>query len=87
MVEPEMTFADLTGIINLAEKMIKQVVNYVLDNNIKELEFFENYTLPKKELVKKLKEVSSKIFVKVDYDQCIEILKKKKEIFVFNDIK
>jgi len=43
MVEPEMVFADLEKITTLAEKLIKYVINYVLENNISELQYLEKY--------------------------------------------
>ena len=58
MIEAEMTFAELETIINLAEKMIKYVIKYVLDNNIAELEFLENYDKENKnEVINKLKKI------------------------------
>jgi len=88
MVEPEMTFADLNDILNLAEELIKYVINYVLDNNSPELKYLENYDKEnKKEIVSKLKKIVDNQFKKVDYAQALEILKVKKENFVFNDIK
>ena len=88
MVEPEMAFADLEAIINLAEKMVKYVINYVLDNNSAELKKLENYDEEnKKEIINKLKKIVGKQFKKVDYTQAIKILKEKKDNFVFNDIK
>ncbi|MCE8159165.1 MAG: asparagine--tRNA ligase [Candidatus Moeniiplasma glomeromycotorum] len=88
MVEPEMTFADLESIINLAERMIKYVVNYVLDNNSLELKYLENYDKEnKKELVEKLKKLANADFKKIDYGESIKVLEKNKKGFVFNDIK
>ncbi|MCE8163532.1 MAG: asparagine--tRNA ligase [Candidatus Moeniiplasma glomeromycotorum] len=88
MVEPEMTFTDLEGVINLAERMIKHVVNHVLVNNNSELKFLENYDEEnKKEIISKLKKFAGEKFKKIDYNKAIELLEKSKEIFVFNDIK
>lgn len=88
MVEPEMAFADLTEIINLAEALIKYVINYVLDNNGAELNYLENYDKEsKKEIISKLKKIVAKQFTRIDYTQAIEILKEKKQDFIFNDIK
>jgi len=85
MIEPEMAFADLETIINLAKRLVKYVINYIVNNNIKELEFLENYN--RKEIINKLKKILSNDFRKVDYSEGIEILKKNKQKFVFNDIK
>ena len=95
MVEPEMTFTDLEETINLAEKLIKYAINYVLDNNSYELECLENYeedkenkkNKTKKEIISKLKNIASEKFKKIDYKEVIKILEKSKKNFVFNDIK
>jgi asparaginyl-tRNA synthetase len=84
MVEPEMVFADLETIIDLAEKMVKYVINHVLINNNQELEHFGSYN--KKEIVNKLKKISQTSFKKISYSECIEILEKNKNSFTFNNI-
>ncbi|RHZ36417.1 asparagine--tRNA ligase [endosymbiont GvMRE of Glomus versiforme] len=89
MVEPEMIFADLETIINLAEKMIKYVINFVLDNNSAELEYLENYDKEnKKEIINKIKKISrtSFRFKKISYNECIRILEKNKKTFAFDNI-
>jgi asparaginyl-tRNA synthetase len=85
MIEPEMAFADLEAIINLAKRLVKYVINHILANNIKELELLENYN--QKEIISKLKKILGNDFRKVDYSESIEILKKNKQKFVFSDIK
>ncbi|CAG8456828.1 5759_t:CDS:2 [Racocetra fulgida] len=66
----EMAFADLEIIINLAEKMTKYVINYVLDNNGTELEYLENYDKEnKKEIINKLKKIVDKKFERMDYSE------------------
>ena len=88
MVEAEMIFIDLNEIINLAERLIKYVINYTLNNNGSELKFLENYHEEnKKELIDKLKKIAAANFKKIDYEEAIEILEKNKKNFVFNDIK
>ncbi|RHZ35611.1 asparagine--tRNA ligase [endosymbiont GvMRE of Glomus versiforme] len=88
MVEPEMVFADLGEITDLAEKMVKYVINYILDNNGTELKKIENYDEEnKKEIINELKNIVISEFERIDYTRAIEILKEKKENFVFNDIK
>jgi asparaginyl-tRNA synthetase len=87
MVEPEMVFADLDKIINLAERLIKHVINYILDNNGTELKYLENYDKEnKKEIINKLKKIVNQQFKRIDYTQALEILKVEKENFIFNDI-
>jgi asparaginyl-tRNA synthetase len=85
MIEPEMAFADLDTIIDLAESLIKYVIKYVIDNNIRELEFLEKYH--QKEIIGKLKNNFNTVFKKVDYSESIKILEENKKSFVFNNIK
>jgi len=95
MVEPEMAFADLDEVVNLAERLIKYVINYVLDNNNSELKYLESYEEnkenkkkeTKKEIISKLKKITGERFKKIDYGEAIKILEKNKENFAFNDIK
>jgi len=88
MIEPEMTFTDLDRVINLAERLIKYVINCVLDNNSIELKYLENYDKEnKKEIISKLKRILDADFRRVDYGESIEILKKSKKKFVFDNIK
>lgn len=88
MVEPEMTFTDLAGIINLAERLIKYVINYVLNNNSPELKYLENYDEEnKKEIISKLKKIAGKEFKRIDYEETIKILEKNRQNFIFNTIK
>ncbi|CAG8513241.1 876_t:CDS:2, partial [Racocetra persica] len=83
-LEPEISFADLEAITNLAERMIKYLVNYVLINNKQELEYFAKYN--KKELINKLKKITDEEFKKIDYHECIKILAKNKKNYNFSDI-
>lgn len=89
MVEPEMVFADLEKITNLAERLIKYVINYILDDdNNSELKYLENYDAEnRKEIIGKLKKITGERFKKIDYSETIKILEKNKENFVFNEIK
>jgi asparaginyl-tRNA synthetase len=84
MIEPEMSFAELETIISLAEDLVKSVINHVLNKNIKDLNFLENYH--QKELVNRLKNLLELDFKKVKYSEAIEILEKNKKSFVFNNI-
>ena len=88
MIEPEMAFADLEKIINLAERLIKYVINYALDNNGHELKYLESYEEKnKKKIISKLKKIVDREFKKVDYEEVIKILEKNKENFTFSNIK
>jgi asparaginyl-tRNA synthetase len=69
MVEPEVAFAELEEIVTLAEDLVAYVVESVIDNRREELDVLERD-------VSKLESVS-KPFVRLSYDQAVELLKKK----------
>ena len=88
MVEPEMVLTILDELTDLAEKLIKYVINYVLNNNGPELNYLENYDKEnKKEIINKLGKIIGGEFKKIDYNEVIRILEKNKENFVFSNIK
>ena len=82
-VEPEVAFAELPDIIEIAEELIKHIINTVLDKCSAELNFFDKFM--ENGLIEKLKTVVSHKFGVVDYTEAIEILKKadEKEHFVY----
>ena len=43
MIEPEVAFADLADNMELAEEMIKYIINYVLENAPEEMEFWREF--------------------------------------------
>ena len=73
MIEPEMAFCDLQGNMDIAEEMIKYVINYVLENCPKEMEFFNKFM--DKELLERLHHVASSEFKRITYTEAVEILK------------
>lgn len=73
-IEPEVAFAELPDIIEIAEDMIKSLINYALENCRQELEFFEKHY--ESGLISKLEKVVSESFAVVDYTEAIELLKK-----------
>ena len=74
MIEPEISFADLNDDMELAEDMLKYIINYVLENAPEEIEFFNNFV--DKGLLERLKHVASSDFGRVTYTEAVEILKK-----------
>lgn len=80
-VEPEVAFAELSDIIEIAEDMIKYIINTVLEKCPTELEFFNKHF--EKGLIDKLKLVASQDFEILDYTKAIEILKDAKADFVY----
>jgi asparaginyl-tRNA synthetase len=79
MIEPEIAFADITDNMQLAEDMVKYVVNYVLENAKEEMEFFNSFV--EKGLLDKLDNVVSSEFGRIDYTDAIEILMKNNDNF------
>ena len=60
MVEPEIAFADLNDDMDLAESMLKYVINYALENCYEDIEFLHNRLL-QEEKQKPLTEISNKL--------------------------
>lgn len=72
-VEPEVAFAELPDIIEIAEDMIKHIVKTVMEKCPDELAFFEQHF--EKGLSEKLKSVVENEFEILEYTKAIEILK------------
>ncbi|MCR5693883.1 MAG: asparagine--tRNA ligase [Clostridia bacterium] len=72
-IEPEVAFAELPDIIEIAEDMIKTIISDVLAKCPDELAFFEKHFEPG--LVDKLRTILSHSFEILEYTKAIEILK------------
>ncbi len=73
-VEPEVAFAELPDIIEIAEDMIKYIINAVLEKCPNELKFFDAHF--EKGLIEKLQSVVSNDFAVMTYTEAIEHLLK-----------
>ncbi len=73
-VEPEIAFAELPDLIEIAEDMIKYIVRDYMEKCPEELRFFEERF--EKGLTEKLLNVVNNDFAVVDYTDAIELLKK-----------
>jgi len=80
-IEPEVAFAKLPDIIQIAEAMIKYVIKYALDYCSDEISFFERAF--EKGLRQKLENVAGSDFVVLDYTEAIKILEKAKVEFKY----
>ena len=89
MVEPEVAFNDLNDNMDLAEDFIINVVRYVLDNCMEDLEFLQERLLneekskPQAErsemaLIEKLRFVVDNEFKRITYTEAIDILRNSK---------
>ena len=81
MMEPEIAFCDLNGLMDFEEKMIKYVISYILENCKAELEFC-NRNLDNG-LIERLELVANSEFGRVTYTDAIEILKKNNDKFEY----
>ena len=73
-VEPEVAFAELPDIIEIAEDMIKYIINAVLEKCPEELKFFNAHF--EKGLIEKLQSVVSNDFAVMTYTEAIDHLLK-----------
>lgn len=81
MIEPEIAFADLEDDMELAEDMIKYIINYVRENAPEEMNFFNKFI--DKDLFNRLDNVVNSRFEKITYTEAIELLKKADKEFKF----
>lgn len=81
MMEPEMCFCDLEGLMDNEEEMVKYVISYVMTECKDEIEFLNKFV--DTGLIERLTNVVENDFVRLDYTEAIDILLKSKEKFVF----
>ena len=74
MMEPEICFCDLNELMDNEEEMIKYVINYVMTECKDELEFLNKFV--DTGLLERLNNIVNNDFVRLDYTDAIEILKK-----------
>ncbi|MDO5715135.1 MAG: asparagine--tRNA ligase [Tissierellia bacterium] len=74
MIEPEMAFADINVNMDIAEEMLKYIIQYVLDRAPDEMEFFNKFI--DKGLLDRLHNVVNNEFERITYTKAIEILEK-----------
>ncbi len=81
MIEPEMAFCDLEGDMDVAEAMVKYIIQTVLDRCPAEMEFFNKFV--DKGLLERLDNVLNNEFKRLTYTEAIEILKNSGEQFEY----
>ncbi|AYF92827.1 asparagine--tRNA ligase [Apilactobacillus bombintestini] len=72
MIEPDMAYTRLPGMMDVAEGLLKYVINYVLEHAKDELAFLDENVKPG--LIEKLKNTANKDFARVTYTDAIKIL-------------
>ena len=81
MMEPEICFADLDDVCNLAEDMVRYIIKDVMENCEEEIKFFNSFV--DKNLIDRLTKVANKSFKKLTYTEAVEILQKSGEKFEY----
>ncbi len=81
MIEPEIAFADLNDIADLAEDFLKSVTGQVLDEHPEDLQFFADRI--DDGVVDRLQRLRTAQFTRLDYGEAIALLKKADRNFEF----
>ena len=76
MIEPEVAFCDLNGIMEIEEEMLKFVIIYVMDRGPLEMEFFDKFV--EEGIIDKLKKVLNSKFARITHHDAITLLKEAK---------
>ncbi len=74
MIEPEIAFCDLDGLMDIEEEMLKYVVSYVLEHAQEEIAFCDSFV--EKGLKQKLEKLVASKFVRITHHEVVDILKK-----------
>ncbi len=81
MIEPEIAFCDMNGIMDIEEEMLKFIIKYVIERCPLEIDFFDKFV--EKGLKDKLNKVLSSKFVRITHHDAITLLKEAKVDFEF----
>ncbi|QMS84965.1 asparagine--tRNA ligase [Candidatus Xianfuyuplasma coldseepsis] len=79
MIEPEIAFADIHDDMDLAEDMVKFLIQYVLDKAPEEMAFFNKFV--QKGLLEKLDKVVNGDFKRITHKEAIQVLLDSKQKF------
>ena len=74
MIEPEISFCDLDGLMDIEEDCLKYIVKTVMDKCPEEIDFCNTFI--EKGLKEKLTKILNSEFVRIDHKEAIDILKK-----------
>lgn len=72
MIEPEIAFCDLKGLMDIEEEMLKSVVSYVLENGHEEIEFLNSFV--DNTLKEKLEKLVQADFVRITHHEAVDLL-------------
>lgn len=74
MIEPEIAFCDLDGLMDVEEDALRYIVGYVLDKAKVEMEFFDKFV--ENGLIEKLQMVLNNKAVRITHEEAINLLLK-----------
>lgn len=74
MIEPEMAFCDLQGLMDIEEEMLKYVIKFVLDKCNEEIKFCDKFVEPG--LLNKITNLLNSDFTRISHHDVIDILLK-----------
>ena len=72
MIEPEMAFCDLQTNMDVAEEMVKYLIDYILKHAPKEMAFFDKFV--QKGLLDKLNHVRQTPFARITHREAVDLL-------------
>lgn len=72
MIEPEIAFCDLDGVMDIEEDMLKFIIRYVLEHCQEEMKFFDAFV--EKGIIQKLKDVVNAKAARITHKEAIDIL-------------
>jgi asparaginyl-tRNA synthetase len=81
MIEPEMAFADLDDDMDLAEDLVKYLVNHVITQCAADLELFARFV--DKDLMANLEVIAGQPYVRLPYTEALGILQNSGQSFEF----
>ena len=72
MIEPEIAFCDLDGVMDIEEDMLKFIIRYVLEHCEEEIKFFDSFV--EKGIIQKLKDFVDAKAAPITHKEAIDIL-------------
>ena len=84
MIEPEIAFCDLNGLMDVEEDMLKYVIKYCLENGKDEMEFLDKFV--ENGLIEKLTKLINSKFTRITHEEVITILKEAKQKWEFEPV-
>lgn len=81
MVEPEMAFADLADLMELAEGLVHHVTDTLLTTALEDITLFDRFV--EKGLIDRLKIIAEQPFAHITYREAVDILQKSSKEFTY----